>query len=214
MANIQHASIPEAQLHEAKGASTSTTGQVLTSTGGAATFQTPSTAPAAGTVSQGIYDYNDLGTTASPIPLTVAGTWYKLTNDGAGAFTNKTYALAGLADIWDVATGQFNWNNGTLLSLGDTVDIRVDVDIITTGANKAVEVDIELGIGGSPYKLPIIPLENFKTAGTYHDVRLMSIYLGDTNTLNFPAQIEATADGTGVTVVVNGWYIRPLHTNT
>lgn len=214
MANIQHTDIPEAQLHEAKGASTSTVGQVLTSIGGAATFQTPSTAPAAGTVSQGVYDYNDLATTSTPIPLTVAGTWYDLTNDGAGAFTNKTYALAGLTDIWNVSTNQFNWNNGSLLSLGDTVDIRVDIDIITTGANKAVEVDIELGIGGSPYRLPIIPLENFKTAGTYHDVRLMSIYLGDTNTLDFPAKIEATADGTGVSVVVNGWYVRPLHTNT
>ena len=214
MPNIQHRDIPEAQLHEVKGASTSTVGQVLTSTGGAATFQTPSTAPAAGTVSQGVYDYNDLATTSTPIPLTLAGTWYELTNDGAGAFTNKTYALAGLTDIWNVSTNQFEWSNGTLLSLGDTVDIRVDIDIITTGANKAVEVDIELGIGGSPYRLPIIPLENFKTAGTYHDVRLMSIYLGDTNTLDFPAKIEATADGTGVSVVVNGWYVRPLHTNT
>ena len=214
MPNIQHRNIPEAQLHEVKGASTSTVGQVLTSTGGAATFQTPSTAPAAGTVSQGVYDYNDLATTSTPIPLTVAGTWYDLTNDGAGAFTNKTYALAGLTDIWNVSTNQFEWNNGTLLSLGDTVDIRVDIEIITTGANKAVEVDIELGIGGSPYKLPVIPLENFKTAGTYHDVRLMSIYLGDTNTLNFPAKLEAKADGTGVSIVVNGWYVRPLHTNT
>ena len=214
MANIQHKDIPEAQLHEVKGASTSTVGQVLTSTGGAATFQTPSTAPAAGTVSQGVYDYNDLATTSTPIPLTVAGTWYDLTNDGAGAFTNKTYALAGLTDIWNVSTNQFEWNNGTLLSLGDTVDIRVDIDIITTGSNKAVEVAIELGIGGAPYKLPVIPLENFKTAGTYHDVRIMSIYLGDTNTLNFPAKLEAKADGTGVSVIVNGWYIRPLHTNT
>ena len=214
MANIQHKDIPEAQLHEVKGASTSTVGQVLTSTGGAATFQTPSTAPAAGTVSQGVYDYNDLATTSTPIPLTVAGTWYDLTNDGAGAFTNKTYALAGLTDIWNVSTNQFEWNNGTLLSLGDTVDIRVDIDIITTGSNKAVEVAIELGIGGAPYKLPVIPLENFKTAGTYHDVRIMSIYLGDTNTLNFPAKLEAKADGTGVSIVVNGWYIRPLHTNT
>ena len=94
MPNIQHRDIPEAQLHEVKGASTSTVGQVLTSTGGAATFQTPSTAPAAGTVSQGVYDYNDLATTSTPIPLTLAGTWYDLTNDGAGAFTNKTYALA------------------------------------------------------------------------------------------------------------------------
>ena len=212
MANIQHEDIPEAKLHEAKGASTSTAGQVLTSTGGAAAFATP--VPAPGTTTQGVYDYNDLTTTGTPIPLTVAGTLYKLTNDGAGASTNLTYALPGLANIWNVSTNQFDWSNGTTLALGDTVEIRVDVDIITTGTNKAFELDMILGVGGTPYTLPIIPLENFKTAGTYHDVRLMSIYMGDANTLNNPAELKAKADGTGVTVVVNGWYIRPVHTNT
>lgn len=212
MPDIQHKDIPDAQLHEVKGALASTAGEVLTSTGGAATFQTLT--PAAGTVSQGVYDYNDLATTSSPIPLTVADTWYDLTNDGLGAFTSTTHALPGLDNIWDVATNQFSWSDGTILALGDTVDIRVDVDIITTGANTAVEVDIELGVGGSSYRLPIIPLENFKTAGTYHDVRLMSIYMGDLNTLNNPAKIEAKSDGTGTTIVVNGWYIRPLHNNT
>lgn len=38
MANIQHKDIEEAQLHEVKGASTSTAGQVLVSTGAATTF--------------------------------------------------------------------------------------------------------------------------------------------------------------------------------
>lgn len=214
MANLEHKLIADPNIHEPKGAATAATGAVYTSDGaGSGTWTVPSL-PLTGTVSQGLYDYNDVTTTGTPIPLTVAGQFYPLTNDGAGAFTNKTYALAGLPDVWDVATNQFDWTDGTVLALGDTVEIRVDVDIITTGTNKAFELDIELGVGGSPYTLPIIPLENFKTAGTYHDVRLMSIYMGDANTLNFPARLLAKSDGTGVTVTVNGWFIRVLHTNT
>jgi hypothetical protein len=38
MANLQHRDIPEAQLHEPKGASTSTAGQILVSTGGASSW--------------------------------------------------------------------------------------------------------------------------------------------------------------------------------
>jgi len=41
MTNIQHKDIPEAQLHETKGASTSTVGQILTSTGGASDWADP-----------------------------------------------------------------------------------------------------------------------------------------------------------------------------
>jgi len=43
MANIQHRDIPEAQLHEPKGASTSTSGHVMTSTGGASSWAAPVT---------------------------------------------------------------------------------------------------------------------------------------------------------------------------
>lgn len=213
MADLEHKNIADPNIHEPKGIASAAAGQTYVADGvgggawsGAATAMT-------GTVSQGLYDYNDATTTGTPIALTLANTFYDLTNDGAGAFTNKTYALDGLDDIWDVATNQFDWTDGTVLALGDTVDIRVDVDIITTGTNKAFELDIELGVGGAPYKLPIIPLVNFKTAGTYHDVRMMSIYMGDSNTLDNPAKLEAKADGAGVTVVVNGWFIRVNHTN-
>ena len=213
MADLEHKNIADPNIHEPKGAAGASAGQIYVADGAGGGVWTL-TSPTAGTVSQGIYDYNDAATTGTPIALTLADTFYELTNDGAGAFTNKTYALSGLPEVWDVATNQFDWTNGTVLALGDTVDIRVDVDIITTGTNKAFELDIELGIGGSPYRLPIIPLENFKTAGTYHDVRFMSIYMGDSNTLDNPAKIEAKADGTGVTVVVNGWFVRVNHTNT
>lgn len=205
--SIQHKDIPEAQLHETKGASTSTTGQILTSTGGAATFQAP--AAVSGQMSQGVYDYNDLGTTASPIALIVAGQQYPLTNDGAGTNTNTTYALPGISNMWNVATNSFDF---TGLNLGDTVDIRFDVEY-TTGTNDTdIFLVLELGVGGSPYQLTLVGDAGKKSSGLHKILEWNSVYMGDTNTLNNPARLLASADKTNTTVVVNGWYIRPLHT--
>ncbi len=208
MLDFQHRNIPESQLHEVKGASTSTAGQVLTSSGGASYWSTP--VPIAGTISQGIYDYNDLTTATTAIPLTSANTQYEMTNDGAGVFTNKTYALAGVADLWNTTTNRFDF---TGLSLGDTVDIRVDFDVTISTTNTVIDFALELGLGASPYQLAVMTPTLFKTVQSYQMVQFQGIYMGDDNTLLNPARLLARADKTGVTVKVNGWYIRPLHTN-
>jgi hypothetical protein len=214
MPNIQHRDIPEAQLHETKGASTSTAGHVLTSIGGTAVFAAPVLVP--GSTSQGVYDYNDLTTASTPIPLTLAATRYKLTNDKAGAFTNTTYSLAGLDDVWVAgATNHFDWTNGTKLALGDTVDLRVDVEFVTSTNNTEIKLDLDLGVGDAgAYTLPLIDGSNVATAGTTRRIIQFSIYMGDTTTLDFPAEIYARASKTGTTVKVNGWFVRVLHTNT
>jgi len=208
MADIQHRNIPEAQLHEVKGASTSAAGQVLTSSGGASYWATP--VPVAGTISQGIYDYNDLATATTSIPLTSANTQYEMTNDGTGVFTNKTYALAGVDDLWDTTTNRFDF---TGLSLGDTVDIRVDFEVTISTTNTVVDFALELGLGSSPYQIAVMTPALFKTVQPYQMVHWQGVYMGDSNTLLNPARLLARADKTGVTVKVNGWYIRPLHTN-
>ena len=213
MADLQHKDLPESQLHEPKGASTASSGEIYVANGSGSGVWTSPPIPA-GVVSQGVYDYNDLATASTPIALTVAGTQYEMTNDGAGPFTNLGYVLTGLPNIWDVATNRFDFNAGSVLKLGDTVDIRFDFEVTTSTANTAVNFDIELGIGGSPYQLVINPSTNFKTAGTYKLVRWMGVYMGDLNTLNNPARVLGKADSTGVTVKVNGWYVRALTTST
>jgi len=205
---IQHKDIPEAQLHDVKGASTSTAGQILTSSGGASTWAAHTPAP--GTISQGIYDYNDLATATTPITLTAANTQYEVTNDGLGPFTNKVFALSGVADLWDSATDRFDF---TGLSLGDTVDIRLDFEITLANTNTVVDFALELGVGSSPYQISLISPTLHKSVTTYQIGQWSSVYMGDTNTLQNPARLLARADKTGVSVKVNGWYIRPLHTN-
>ena len=209
---IEHSDIPNAELHELKGASTAASGQVPTSDGaGGIVWKAP---PLAGSAMQGVYDYNDVTTASTPISLAVAGTQYELTNDGAGAFTNVAYPIPGLANMWDVATNRFIFKDGTVLALGDTVDIRFDVEVTTSTTNTAIDLVIELGIGGSPYQLSIINEADKKAAGTYKLIRWFGIYMGDSNTLDNPGRVLAAADKTGVTVKVNGWYIRALSTLT
>jgi hypothetical protein len=160
----------------------------------------------------GFEDYNDLATQTTAIALTAANTPYDLPNDGAGPFTNVTYRLPGYGPIWDVATNRFDFD-GAGLVLGDTVDFRIDLDIVNSGANGAYVLHMDLGVGsGGAYTLEIDE-HLYKGAGTHKEVVLFSIYMGDTNTLNYPAKFSIESDSTGDSVVVNGWYVRvvPRH---
>jgi len=204
--SIEHVDITTGEVHEPKGVDAATAGTVYVADGaGGGIWRN-----LAGTLVQGVYDYNDLTTASTPIPLTAANTLYELTNDGAGAFTNKTYALPALADLWNVATDRFDF---TGLSLGDTVDIRFDVEYTTGTTNTDINLDLELGIGAAPYTLSVLSNKDHSASGTYQEVHMFSIYMGDVNTLNNPARVLASASKTGTTVKVNGWYIRPIHTN-
>lgn len=198
-----HKDIPNSEIHEAKGASTATAGQLLTATGsGTATFQTPKTRY------MGWWDYNDAATAGTPITLSATATYFPLTNDELGVNTKKTFALPGVADVWDASTNRFDFSD---LQIGDTVDIRIDFSVTTTGANHQITLAIELGLGAAPYTL-VIDSRNVKTAGTYQVTRWYSIYIGDTNTKDNPAYLKVQSDaGTTDTVVVNGWYMR-VHT--
>ncbi len=208
---IVHANILDPDIHEPKGTAASTAGQVLTSTGGASTWADP--VPAAGTLSHGMYLYQDLATATTPIPLTLAATQYQLTNDGAGTGTNTTYGLTGVGDVWDTTTNEFKFNDGTGLSLGDSLGVRIDIEATTTTANTAIDVELQLGVGGTPYTVSIHPLENFKSAGTYGISRWVGIPVIDTNTLSNRGKLWARADTSGVTVKVLNWYVEVMHTN-
>ena len=201
--SIEHKDIPDAQLHKIKGAATATVGQIPIANGsGDAPFATPPFTKAR----VGFWDYNDTATTTTPISLVTAGTEYTLTNNGAGVNTLKTYGLPGITDIFNTATNYFDFSG---LKLGDTIDIRVDLDITTASANNIVDLIIEAGIGVAPYKLTY-DTKYFKTASTHKIVARCSIYVGNDLTKNNPARLLIKNDTAGSTVKVNGWYTRVL----
>ena len=152
----------------------------------------------------GFFDYNDLATATTPITITGGAGFILLPNDELGSFTNKTYAPANVTDIWDATGNVFDW---TELELGDTVDIRLDLELVTTSANTQIDVDLFLGTGGGAYQIPFVVEQNFKSAGTYKLNRFNSLYMGDSNTLDNGGTFQAKADNT-CTIKVNGWYVR------
>lgn len=154
--------------------------------------------------SGGLFDYNDLGTTSSPISVTGGAGFFNLTNDELGAFTNKTYPPSGVSDIWNSGTNLFDF---TELSLGDMLDIRLDIDVITTSVNTEVAVALQLGIGGFDYTINWFNTTNFKTSATNKIVTFNGIYMGDANTLDNGARFVIASDK-NCTVVVNGWYCK------
>lgn len=199
---IEHDAIPDAGLHEIKGAAAATLGQVPISDGaGSHVWTTQST----GTVI-GWADYNDTATTGTPITVTGGAGYVYLTNDGLGSSTSTGYLPTGVGtDLWDAAANKFDWSD---LVLGDMVDIRLDIDVITTGANQEFDVVLELATDGTAYNIQF-DRQLIKAAGTVMVNQYNGVYMGDANTLNNRARFKIQSDA-NATVVVNGWYCKVL----
>lgn len=151
----------------------------------------------------GIMDYNDLATATTPISVPGTSTFVDITNDGAGDNTNKAYKAAGVTDLWDVGTNLFDWTD---LSLGDQVNIRLDLAVTTTSPNQVVIVQLLVAVGGAPYSL-LYSENNFKNTGVHEINRFSMVYMGDTNTLNNGAKFQIKSDA-AATVVVRGWALQ------
>lgn len=198
----QHSTLTGADLHETKGAATATSGQYLTANGdGTATFKT---VPVATT---GWYDNADSFTAGTPIALT-SGVKSDLTNNNLGVDTNLDFALPTVSNIWNSSTNRFDF---TGLTIGDTVDVRIDVILTTTGANTALTLEFEFASGtGSAFPLIILPQTNFKTAGTYQVTHSRGFYIGSALVRDNPCRIRALVDTAGASITVKGWFTRVI----
>ncbi len=152
----------------------------------------------------GFAHYRDVGTGSSAISLATPGTWYKLTNDAAGSSTLTTYLPEGVTSFWDEVNDQLDF---TELSLGDQFDARIDVSVTTTGANQQVDVRLVIAVGEVGSYVLGLGHYLYKTAGTYQLIIPCQIYMGNTLTRDYPAEIQIRSDATG-SVVVNGFYMR------
>lgn len=153
----------------------------------------------------GLIDYNDLATQTTPINIPSGLVNVDIPNDGLGSFTNKNFRPKGVSEVWDVGNNVFDWSD---LSLGDMVDIRLDLSVTTTSPNQTVIVELVLAIGGFEYAIPFVQA-NVKTTGTYPVNRYNGVYMGDENTLFNGAKFRIRSDA-AATMVVNGWYCKLL----
>lgn len=183
---------------EPKGVSSSTANKIYVADGsGSGSWKTIYT--------QGFEDYNHAGSSQ----VLTAGTSTKLLNDGAGTDTNTAYRLPGNTAIWSTVNNQFDWS-GAGLALGDTVDIRLDFTVTTTGANDDLSILLNMAVGsGADYSLTT-EYNEWRTAGTYPFTTYYSVYMGETDTLNYPAEVHMLAGTGSDTVQVNGWFVRTV----
>jgi len=146
--------------------------------------------------SNGFIDYNN---SSASIPIT-ANTWTTITNNGAGAFTNKNYVPTGTTDLYNTSTNKFTF---TQLALGDWLILRIDVILTTTSPNTEATFRFSLAEGsGGDYTLEF-GRNSFKNSGVHPLTPIYFIYMGDANTRNFPASLQIRTDASA-SVVNNG----------
>jgi len=145
----------------------------------------------------GFMDYNHSGTTQSYTSGDL-----QVLNDGTGIYTLKTYKPLGITELWNTTTNQFNFSD---LALGDEIFIRTDGIVTTTSVNQVFGTKIRFDIGGTPYDLPLSQ-SYFKSVGSYQVSRTIQFYIGNTGTLNNPAQLLFNSDD-AATLQLTGFYI-------
>jgi hypothetical protein len=156
--------------------------------------------------SGGWADYADVATTGSPIAVSAVPA--VLTNDGLGVNTNTAYLPTGgngITQLWNTSSNGFDFRD---LSVGDMIDIRMDIDVIIASTNTVVDVNLHMGSGGSVV-VPFISDQNFKATGTFEVIRYMGLYIGSTDVRDNLAQLKISSDN-NCTCIVNGWYIKAI----
>lgn len=181
---------------------------VVNPAGTAVVLQDQPEAPEALLNSVGYFDYNDLITQTIPL-VAIANTPLKLTNDSEGANTSTDQNPYGVSYVWDYTTNQFNFSE---LSVGDTIDVRIHVQITTTSANQKVSMSAKFGIGSVSEFTNAIYENQFKTAGLHEVSFVAPFYMGSEYITDYPAELYLTTDASA-TVKVDGWYIRILRKN-
>ena len=153
-------------------------------------YQIPSSALS--TLEIGFMDYND----ASAAVSLTADTWTDVPNDGAGAFTNKTYKPSTVTEIIDTSTGYLDFSD---LSLGSQIMVRNDFTIVPNTNNALLEARYVLGQGANEYNLKFWSERLDSGSGIdYQRVISFPIYMGDTNTQGGVGklQVKLSTNGT------------------
>lgn len=121
-------------------------------------------------------------------PITIpAATPTKLTMDATTGGIQDEYLPLGVSDVWNSTTSQFDFSK---LSLGDMVDIRVDGSLTNSGVNESFALNF-IGAKGSAseYTLPFAS-GNRLFSGTSIVSRYNGVFIGSTDMINFPSEME------------------------
>jgi hypothetical protein len=151
----------------------------------------------------GSANYEDTLTQTFPISGT-GGVAHNLTCNGLGGQSYDDLPT-GVGPLWNTSANAFDFSS---LAPIDTVELRIDVSVTTTNANQEIDLYLDMAQGGFNYQIPLRKAQ-IKTAGANQIAVYTSLYMGDTNTIDRPAQIKLMSDG-NTTTIVNGWFVKVL----
>ena len=127
-----------------------------------------------------------------------------LTNNGLGLFT-ISYPPYGMTNsIWNSSTNRFDF---TSLSIGDMINIQVDMRISSSSTDQEIEIYLVLGEGSlGEYNLTYANGGLLKRNATYPFVANSGILINNTYVRDNPAKLifKSTSNST---INVKGWYI-------
>jgi hypothetical protein len=156
--------------------------------------------------SLGYFHHNDLATQTTALTL-VANVEKKITNDTLGAQTNLTQAPYGVTNVWNSTTNSFDFSE---LSVGDTIDLRIDLSLTTLSNNQKYSVFLRVGEGSvAEYDLLIDEGIIKSTSTNNHLVGEVGLSLDYAEHLANPANLYIVSDHAG-SVKVNGFYTKIL----
>jgi len=152
--------------------------------------------------SVGYFHYTDTETQTTPLTI-LPDTNKKLTNDGLGAQTNLTQAPYGVSSLFNTTTNEFDFSQ---LSIGDTLDLRVDLSLTTTSANQKYLVFLRVGEGSvAQYDLPIFSGQIKSISSDNRIIGNDPFSIDYQEHIDSPATLYIISDDDG-SVKVNGWY--------
>jgi len=152
--------------------------------------------------SVGYFHYTDTATQTTPLTI-LPDTNKKLTNNGLGAQTNLTQAPYGISTLFNTTTNEFDFSQ---LSIGDTLDLRVDLSLTTTSANQKYLIFLRVGEGSpSQYDLPIFTGQIKSISSNNRIIGSEPFSIDYQDHIDYPATLYILCDDDG-SVKVNGWY--------
>lgn len=157
----------------------------------------------------GFADYNDTGTSASPVTL-VDDAWTDIPNNGEGAFSNIKLPT-GVTRLLDPNTGAILLDE---LPIGSSAIVRMDYTVTPTTNNAALDFRYTLGGGAGAYTLETTVNRLDEGSGREYRQALVThyIYVGDDNTKDNPIQPQVKLSGGG-TLVNAGMVIEVRKSN-
>ena len=109
-------------------------------------------------------------------------------DNGNGSFVSSPDL--GPSDLWNTVTNRFDFSD---LSVGDMVDIHIELEIDPSTTNSIFDLWLEMGLGGTQR---IVKFLHFKSSenSVYTTSSYKGIFMSDSSDITNPARFRCAAD--------------------